>query len=173
MSQIKLNRITNANIYFDGNSLLGRAEEIKLPEISAMMTEHKALGMVGKIELPSGFDKMEGDLKWNSFYEDAWLKVANPFASVQLQCRSNVETYTAQGRVQQQALVTFLTVAFKKNPLGTFKQHDNAEFNSAFACYYIRQQLNGVDVVEFDAMANIYKVGGIDQLDIYRANLGG
>ncbi|MDO8771926.1 MAG: phage major tail tube protein [Burkholderiaceae bacterium] len=173
MPQIQLNRITNANIYMDGNSLLGRAEEIKLPEVSAMMTEHKALGMVGKIELPSGFDKMEGDLKWNSFYADVWLKVANPFSAVQLQCRSSVETYTSQGRTQQSALVTFLTVAFKKNPLGTFKQHDNAEFNSAFACYYIRQQLDGADILEFDAMANIYKVGGVDQLDLYRANLGG
>ncbi|WP_027809960.1 phage major tail tube protein, partial [Burkholderia cenocepacia] len=59
--KIEINRITNANIYVNGNSLLGRAEEIKLPDISAIMQEHKALGMVGKIELPAGFDKLEGE----------------------------------------------------------------------------------------------------------------
>ena len=50
--KIEINRITNANIYVNGNSLLGRAEEIKLPDVSAIMQEHKALGMVGKIEPP-------------------------------------------------------------------------------------------------------------------------
>lgn len=68
--KIQINRITNANIYLDGNNLLGRASEIKLPDISMIMQEHKALGMVGKIELPAGFDKLEGEIKWNSFYHD-------------------------------------------------------------------------------------------------------
>lgn len=51
--KIQINRITNANIYLDGNNLLGRATEIKLPDVSLIMQEHKALGMVGKIELPA------------------------------------------------------------------------------------------------------------------------
>lgn len=173
MSKIQLNRVTNANIYVDGNCLLGKAEEIKLPDITAMMSEHKALGMVGKIELPSGFEKMEGEIKWNSFYRDVWLKMNNAYSMVQLQVRSNVETYGAMGRMQQQPLVTFLSVMFKKNPMGTFKQNDNAEFSSSFACYYIKQQLAGEDMLELDVLANIYKVGGVDQLDIYRNNIGG
>ena len=44
--KIQINRITNANIYLDGNNLLGRATEIKLPDVSLIMQEHKALGMV-------------------------------------------------------------------------------------------------------------------------------
>lgn len=173
MSKIQLNRVTNANIYVDGNCLLGKAEEIKLPDITTVMSEHKALGMVGKIELPSGFEKMEGEIKWNSFYRDVWLKMNNAYSMVQLQVRSSVETYGAMGRMQQQPLVTFLSVMFKKNPMGTFKQNDNAEFSSSFACYYIKQQLAGEDMLELDVLANIYKVGGVDQLDIYRNNIGG
>jgi len=168
---ININRITNANIYLDGGSLLGKAEEIKLPDVTAKMSEHKALGMVGTIELPSGFDKMEGEIKWSSFYKDVMAKVANPFKFVSLQVRCNVETYGTQGRTEQKSLVTFLTVAFKKNPGGTFKQHDNAEFPTSFACYYIKQVLDGQDVMEFDAMSNIYKVNGEDQLANYRANI--
>lgn len=48
MSKIEINRITNANIYLDGTNLLGRAEEVKLPDVSMIMQEHKALGMVGR-----------------------------------------------------------------------------------------------------------------------------
>jgi len=168
---VKINRITNANVYLDGGTLLGRAEEIKLPDVAAKMSEHKALGMVGTIELPSGFDKMEGEIKWSSFYKDVMTKVANPFKFVSLQVRANVETYTSQGRTEQQSLVVFLTVAFKKNPGGTFKQHDNAEFPTGFACYYLKQVVDGQDVLEFDPMSNIYKVAGKDQLAEYRANV--
>ena len=171
MSKIQVNRIVNANIYIDGTNLIGRAEEVKLPDIQAIMNEHKALGMVGTIELPSGFDKMEGEVKWSSFYKDVMTKVANPFKFVSLQVRCSVETYTSQGRTEQKSLVTFLTVAFKKNPGGTFKQHDNAEFPTGFACYYIKQVLDGQDILEFDPMSNIYKVAGEDQLANYRANI--
>jgi len=171
--KIEINRITNANIYVNGNSLLGRAEEIKLPDVSAIMQEHKALGMVGKIELPAGFDKLEGEIKWNSLYKDVAKTVANPYKAVQLQCRSNIETYGAQGRLQEVSLVTYLTVMFKKNPLGTFKQHDNVEAETSMSVTYIRVQVDGTDVVEVDVLANIYKVDGVDLLGAYKANIGG
>lgn len=171
--KIQINRITGANIYINGASLLGRAEEVKLPDVSAIVQEHKALGMVGKIELPSGFDKLEGEIKWNSFYPEVAPTLANPWGAVQLQCRSSVETYGAQGRTQQRALVTFLTVMFKKNPLGTFKQHDNAEFASAFTATYIKQVMDGQELLELDYLANIFRVGGVDMLEAYRAHIGG
>lgn len=171
--KIQINSITNANIYVNGNSLLGRAEEIKLPDITAMMSERKALGMVGKIELPTGFDKLEGEIKWNSLYEDAAVVTANPFAAVQLQCRSSIETYGSQGRVDEASMVTYLTVMFKKNPLGTFKQHDPAEFATGFSAIYLKQVINGREIIELDYMANIFRVDGNDMLATYRSNIGG
>lgn len=171
--KIEINRITNANVYVNGTSMLGKAEEIKLPDITTMMTEHKALGMVGKIELPSGFDKMEGDIKWNSLYRDVAKIMGNPFAAVQLQCRSSIESYGAQGRIQELSLVTYLTVMFKKNPLGTFKQHDNVDLQSSFGATYIKQVIDGEDMLEMDFMSNIFRVGGEDILATYRSNIGG
>ncbi len=169
---VSINRITNANIYLDGGTLLGKAEEIKLPDVVTKMSEHKALGMVGTIEMPAGFDKMEGEIKWSSFYQEVMTKVANPFKFVSLQVRSNIETYTSQGRTEEKSMVTFLTVAFKKNPGGTFKQHENAEVSTGFACYYIKQVVDGQDILEFDPLSNIYKVAGEDQLATYRINVG-
>ncbi|MEI7411020.1 phage major tail tube protein [Pectobacterium aroidearum] len=171
--KIEVNRITNANIYINGTNLLGRAQEIKLPDVSMIMQEHKALGMVGKIELPAGFDKLEGEIKWNSFYREAMLAAANPYQSLVLQCRSSVERYGSQGRIEEVPLVTYMTIMFKKNPLGTFKQHENPDFSSAFNCTYIKQVMNGEDLLELDYMSNIFMVGGVDQLNSYRANIGG
>ncbi|EMK0351729.1 MULTISPECIES: phage major tail tube protein [Citrobacter] len=173
MPKIEINRITNANLYLAGNNLLGRAEEVKLPDVSMIMQEHKALGMVGKVELPAGFDKLEGEIKWNSFYRDAMLAAGNPYKALTLQCRSNVQRYGSQGMIDEVPLVTFLTIMFKKNPLGSFKQHENAEFTSGFTCTYIKQVMDGEELLELDYLANIFRVGGVDMLTDYRANIGG
>ena len=171
--KIQVNRVTNANIYVNGSSLLGRAEEIKLPDLSVIMAEHKALGMVGKIELPSGFDKLEGEIKWNSIYADVATIMANPFKTVQLQCRSSVESYASQGRINEIPMVTFLTDQFTKNPLGTLKQHENVELSSSFNALYIKQVVGGRVIIELEYMANIFRVDGIDQISTYRRNIGG
>ena len=34
MSKIEINKLTNANIYMNGTNLLGRAEEVQLPQIN-------------------------------------------------------------------------------------------------------------------------------------------
>jgi P2 family phage contractile tail tube protein len=47
---IEIKKICNANVYVDGNSLLGKVDECKLPEVKVTMTEHKVLGMQGKLE---------------------------------------------------------------------------------------------------------------------------
>lgn len=173
MAGITVNTIHNANIYIDGNSLLGRVDEFKLPTIKFKMVDHKAVGMVGTIKLPAGIEALEGEVKWNSFYADVWAKVLNPFAPVQLQARGNLETHNSNGRIAQVSYVVFLTAAFYEVPMGDFKQNDKSEFQSKYHANYLKQRVNNVDILEVDAMANIYKVNGVDQLDLYRQNIGG
>jgi hypothetical protein len=171
--KIQLNTLNNANIYMDGNCLLGRAEDIKLPTVKFKMSDHKAVGMVGTIKLPGGIDALEGEIKWNSFYADVWGKLLDPFTSVQLQLRGSLETHTSQGRIAQVPYVVYLTASFNEVPMGDFKQNDKAEFSSKYYATYIKQAVNGQDVLEIDAMANIYRVNGVDKLDLYRTNIGG
>ncbi len=169
---ISIKKLFNANIYVDGNSYLGRAEEVNLPEIMAKMVEHKALGMVGTIELPSGWEKMEGSIKWNSFYPDVMKKAANPFTMYQVQLRGSLEDWTSAGRTGEAPYVCFMSIQFKGMPAGGFKQQENAEFESQLNVLYIRLEVDGQPIVEFDPLANIYKVDGVDVLSQYRNNLG-
>lgn len=171
--RIEVNRICECNLYLNGISFLGRAESIDLPTLKTKMTEHKALGMIGTLEFPSGVDKLECKIKWNSFYPDALVSLADPFTYVPVMARGSVERWTGAGRTSQEALVVELTLGFKNVPLGKFKQHDNVELETEAACVYLRQTIGGVEIVEFDAMANIWRVAGVDVLDQYRTNLGG
>jgi len=172
MSEITVNRITNINIYMDGGSFLGKAEEISLPSIGFKMAEHKALGMVGTMEFFAGFDKMEAKIKWNSFYRDALLKMADPFQSISLQARGSLETWSNGGRIAQVPMVVFMKVVSKNFPLGSFKQHDNVEVESNLTVYTCKQEIDGVAVMELDVMSNIFKVNGVDLLAQYKANTG-
>lgn len=173
MSGITVNRLTNANVYTDGNSLLGRVQEIELPVVKQKMSEHKALGMVGTVEFFSGLEKMEAKLTWNSFYSDAMVKAADPTKTVQIQVRSNLETYDSNGRVSQVPCVVFLTAQHKDFPLGSYKQHDNVELTSMLSVTAFRLEIDGQSILEIDVLANVYKVNGTDILTDYRANIGG
>lgn len=75
MSKIEINKLTNANIYMNGTNLLGRAEEVQLPQIKHKMAEHKALGMVGSAEFFAGIDKLECKINpWGSYGRRRWSK---------------------------------------------------------------------------------------------------
>lgn len=169
---LEINRLTNANIYVDGNSWLGRAEEVTLPVITSKMSEHKALGMVGMVELFSGIDKLEARIKWNSVYKDVFKKAANPTKTVQMQVRASLENYGSEGKTGESACVVYMTAQFKALPLGTFKQNENVELESALNVTYIKLVVGGETILELDVLANIYTVDGVDLLATYRANLG-
>jgi phage tail tube protein FII len=152
MPQIQVNRLTNANVYVDGQSQLGKAEEVNLPDITFMLSEHKALGMIGKFELFSGIDKLEATI---------------------LQIRSSLEKHDSNGLVAEVPCVAYLTVQAKNFPAGNYKQHDNVEATSKLTCTAYKLEIDGQEVVDYDALANIYSVDGVDIFATYRANIGG
>lgn len=172
MAGFSAHRITNANIYLDGRDYFGLSEEIELGSVKAVMSDFQGLGMVGLIELPDGLDKLEGKIVWNSRYKDASTKLASPFKTVQLQCRSNVQVFNNAGLVDEIPLVTVMTIMPKEYNLGSFKPRDPSKFETPFSAIYVRQLLNGEEVVMLDYLANIFRVNGEDQLAKYRRNIG-
>lgn len=170
---IQINRLTNANVYVDGKSLLGRAEEVDAPKIVATMSEHKTLGLNGRLEYPSGIDKMEMRIKWNAIYADTMGVFANPWQARKLMIRASLETWEGGSRTDQKPVVIYATAQPKGIPLGNFKSQDNVEMETNLACTQCKVEIDGVEVLEFDAEANIYRVNGEDLMAKYRANIGG
>ncbi len=172
MTTASVNRITNANVYLGRASQLGKAGEIKLDDLQAKMEEVAALGLVGTLELISGLDKINGTIKWNSFYPENASQLSNPFTPVTMQVRSSLETHSSLG-VKRKPMVTLLTVRFTKSPLGQWQQHKNSDFDSAFSVLSVKQMVDGNVLLEFDVLNNIFIVDGVDLLAEYRSNIGG
>lgn len=169
---IKIHRLTNANIFMDGGSMLGRAESFNSPTVTFKQAEHKAMGLLGTVEYMSGIDKLEGSIKWNSFYPEAMVKMANPFQAVRLQIRGNVEEYSGGSKIADKPATIYMTITPKNFPTGNFVQHDNVEIESSYGCTYLKVVIDGITVTEIDVEANIFKVNSVDLLAQYRQNLG-
>ena len=171
-SLIQVNRLVNCNVYMNGSSMLGRCEEAKVPAVKYVMAEHKALGMVGKVDLFAGLDKMEADFKWASFYPEVLPVIADPFTAVALQVRGSLQTWDDSGLVAETALVVHLRGLFKEISFGDYKMLTPAEFPSKFAATYVKCVSDGTELYEVDVLSNILKVNGVDLLATYRANIG-
>jgi P2 family phage contractile tail tube protein len=169
---ISVNKLYNANVYVNGTSFLGRAEEVTLPKVQAKMIEHKALGMVGVVETPAGIEKMEAKIKWSSLYPEVLEYMANPHKALSIQVRASLETYDSTGRIAEAPVVAYMTVQFKNFPGIGFKHQDNAEVETDMVVSYYKLQIDGEDYIEVDAYANIWKVKGKDILEQYKANIG-
>lgn len=168
----KLNAIYNANVYIDGNNLLGKAAEITAPEVEFSMDEMTGLGLFGTIKLPTGMEAMEAEITWNSFYPEVAKHSKNPFKATQLMIRSNLQTFDAAGLDKEVPMVTTLTGTFGKDALGGFKPKEKAEFSSTFNVTEVRQVADGRELFYYNAFTNNLRVDGADVLAQMRKNIG-
>lgn len=167
-----INKVTNANIYADGANLLGKADEMDLPTVKAKQAAHSPMGTMGELEYPSGFEKMEAKIKWNSYYPEVMKKFSNIYQSVKLQVRFSIEQYEGGSRTGQIPGIAYITCRSNDIAGGKFKSKDNVELETNLSVTYYKLELNGEEIIEFDAEANIYIVDGVDLLATYRSHLG-
>jgi len=169
---MSVNKVTNAMIYLDGEGMLGRAEEVTCPEISAKMTDHKGLGMVGETEFPSGLQKMSAKIKWGGIYKEVMKKTHDVHTAMRIQVRANVENFEGLSRVGQESAAIYMTVAPKKAGGMVFKPQDNVEREDEFNVTAYKLEIGGEEIIHVDVMAMIWRVNGVDKLAEYRRNLG-
>lgn len=169
---ITVNKLTNANVHFNGVGHAGKAEEVTLPVVNAKMVEHKGLGMIGALEVPAGLEKLTAKFKWSSLYPDVCKQIGNPYKAWPIQVRANLETYGAGGREKQVPVVAHLTGTFKNFPFGQFKHLDPAEFETEMAVTSAKLVVDGKTIYELDVLNNVWKVDGEDLLAAFNKNLG-
>lgn len=168
----KYSRLTNGVLFIDGNNLYAKVEEIMNPEIKAKVVEHKVLGGVGTVKLPSGYDAMEASFKLNGPLDEVAAMSANIKQSHELIFRGSVEGFDGQDITSERPYVCIWRGTFSNSPGGAQKQHENIELNYSMNITYYKLSIAGVSLVEVDFVNNILKVNGVDLLAKYKANVG-
>ncbi len=165
-----LNSIFNANAYRDGNTLIGKVEQLDLPAVKFKTEDIAALGLFSTIEIPTGLEKMEAKIKWNAIYDKDW-KAASPVSKSTIVVKSNMTTHGADGLVEQVQVTATVRGVYRELPTGNLKA--NAKFDGAehvLTVNYYKLEVDGNKVYEVDIFNNILYVGDKDILESFRSN---
>lgn len=169
----QISKVYNANVYWDGDSYAGLAEEVTAPEVKAKNSEHKAVSSFMAFDLSTGIEKLEGlKIKWNTVSPDIMKNSADFFNSKDIMVRSNRDIWENGTKVGSEPVVMMFRGLSRKIPGLGFKQQDNVETESEFSCTAYKLEINGAVIFDIDAFAQVYIVDGVDLLADYRANLG-
>jgi P2 family phage contractile tail tube protein len=169
---IQIQSLANAAIWLDGASLAGRAAKYDVPFPKKKFEDYKALGLASELELPSGLEKLESTIEFTSF-DAAVIQGLIDYAVHRFQVRATVEVHTSQGLTAQLPAVFLMNGMVKDSGKVEGEAQSRVKYTAMIAVRYCQLTFGGVQVYEYDAFANIYTVGGVDQLSQFRANLGG
>lgn len=169
---VLIKRMTDGNCYIDGTSFLGRVAEMTLPDIKATMSSHNALGMFGKMSLPTGLDEMEATIKVNGIYSEIAKIGANPYITHDFQIRGVAEVFGGAGRILTESVVCYIKGFAKSSPNGSFKQHEAVDATLSIVVQAIKLDIMGTVVYDIDIVNGIWIVDGEDVLLSKRAALG-
>jgi Bacteriophage tail tube protein len=172
MGSVVINSLWNANVYLDGNELLGRASELEVPQPKRIMQDYKGLGMAARVEIPVGFDKLESAIKWSSFDPTTLGAAASVVGVHQLMAMADLQVLSASGQTAEYPVVCNMTGTFKDPGKIPLKAQENVEIDCVFTVWHVDLSVGGNQIYLFDAFSNQYIVNGVDQLAQYRANLG-
>ena len=170
---IKIQKITNGNVYLDSVSFMGRASEVQLPKVVTKFVEHTGLGLHGTLELPGGLEKMEAKVNWGNVYTEVLAAASNPYAARTIMVRGNAEVFSQDGRTDEFPVVVVMKGFFRGPDGGTYKQNEAVGLETELTCHYLMIKHDGRVLVEIDVFNNIHRSDGKDLLANYRANVGG
>lgn len=169
---LSISKVQDANVYINGTSTHGQASEVSLPEIQFSKSEYKALGLLGVQKFFNGFDALEATIKWNYPENDVQIACANPRKVVELQVRSSKAVYVGGGIAEEQPIIVHLKGTPNNHGVGSFKAKEDTDLSTKFDIIYLKQEVNGREIVEIDVQNNIFRIDGVDQMAKYKQNLG-
>ena len=172
MATLNVEKISNGTVSVNGVVIWGAPAEINFEKIQAKVSEYASLGMIGTAEFFSGIEKMAATVKFKHVNQALARQFGDMTRSLQMQFRTNKEKFATAGRVNEVPLVYKMTATPKSFPGVTIVAQEAAEFEMDFSVNALTIEENGVEIFHFDALANTYRVDGVDLLATYRSNLG-
>ena len=164
-------RLKNFNIFLDGYSMLGIAEEVVLPKLVRKMEEYRAAGMNGPLKADFGHEAME--LEVTSAEIDANLiKLwgTSDLQGVGLRFRAAMEREGSDASVEGLEIV--VRGRFSEIDPGTAKAGEKHSAKYKLEISYLKITDNGNDLVEIDVLNMVEVVDGRDILAEQREALG-
>lgn len=165
-------KVFQVNVFIDGETFFGFADEMTIPVVTATTQEHNSLGGFGTINLVTGMEAMEGEIKWKGMDKTIDKATANPYRERDLMVMGNIEQYAGTlGRVNK-PFKYFMRVRFRATASADFASKTDVDSSTPYDCYAIKKEIDGEVMYDYDPRNKIHKVGGVDVLAEVRRNMG-
>ncbi len=163
-------KLKNFNLFNDGNNYLGKVSEITLPKLSRKVEEWRGGGMDAGVEIDMGGELII--LEWTAGgLLDTSLKQFGAAAADAAALRF-AGAYQRDDDGSVDAVEVIVRGRHKEIDFGTAKPGDTTAHKFTTTCIYYRLDINGTTVIEIDALAMVFNVGGVDRLAEQRRALG-
>ena len=165
-------KLKHMNLFNEGESYMGLVGAVTLPKLTRKLEAWRGGGMDGtaKVDLGMGDDGIQ--LEWTLGGLD--LTLIKQYGAVS----ANDIGLRFAGSYQQDDTGETIPVEVvvrgrhEEIDMGEAKPGEDTEHKVTTAATYYKLVVNGVDVIEIDVLAMIFKVDGKDLLEEHRANIG-
>ena len=159
MALKRYGQITNAEAYFEDNTLVGIIKELDLPEIEWETVEHETLGQVAVFKAPARpLKALEGEMTFGFVEPTIAGMTYMPTKAFTFQLHHNVDVWDQNGLSMEESfkLVTVVRVLFHSSKLGGSKLGDLVDHKVKFTCNRFVQSVyqTGEELIGVDVMAN-------------------
>lgn len=166
-------RLIAFRVYADGSTDLKGLADINLPQFASMVDTVSGAGIAGEYESPTigHFQSMKIMFNWRTPTKE-FLRMLRQ-QSQRLDCRGAFQNYDAGTGTHQTSSMRVVVQGMPTNVNpGNFATGAGSDASSEFEVMYIKIEIDGRTIVEYDKLNYIFVVDGVDYLAAVRATLG-
>ena len=158
------------NVYKKGNRRIGVGEEVTLPDFETMTETLAGPDPGGKIEglVIGRFVTSAGKLPFRSAHV-AVFEMLTPGTAVDITLRASTQVKDGNGNTTFEGIRIVLRGLFKSLTSGSLKQGAGTKSSIKFEVTYCLYEVNSKGKLEIDKFNQVYKINGVDVLQVARS----
>jgi phage tail tube protein FII len=168
---VKIGQITNADVYYGNQILVGRFKEFGLPDLEYTEVKHETLGQIAVLSVPGRpLKEMKGKAVLDFLDPELVVDVYNPTKGLKFALHSYLDVFDANGLDLPKSgrLITNVTIMVRKSGGKAFKLGDNFEGEIEFTCNRFVQGLaDQTPIREIDVFSQVNRIAGKDVWPTY------
>ena len=162
-------KLRDFNMFHEGGSWMGIANEIVLPKLTRKMEELRTGNGVVKIDM--GNEAMEAEITLEEFNEAVLCQYGIAHhAGVQLRFAGAMVTQNETEKTDD--IEVIMRGRWEEIDSDTAKKGEDHQTKAKLAVSYYKLMINGEDVIEIDHVNYIEIVNGVDRLEAQRKAIG-
>ncbi|WP_251477697.1 phage major tail tube protein [Stenotrophomonas lactitubi] len=163
-------KLKGFNTFTAGESFLGEAKTITLPELKRIMEAYRGGGMSGPVKIDLGQDEIQIKVVYGGLMRPILRQYAETsHDGVQIRFAGG---YQRDDNGQVDAVEVVIRGRHEGLEFGDSEAGSDTEFTVTTACSYYKLTWNGEVLIELDLVNMVENVGGIDRLLALRSAIG-